>query len=181
MKIYTKGGDEGQTSLYGGQRVFKDDLRIECYGTVDELNSFIGLLASGIKGSEEVDFLLTIQKKLFDIGSILATSLGKKLNLPQVSEEDVLAIENNIDNMTAQLEPLKTFILPGGSVEISYGHVCRTICRRAERRCISLHNEEYVPPIIIKYLNRLSDYFFVLSRKIAKDQGHKDIPWLPDM
>lgn len=181
MKIYTKGGDEGQTSLYGGKRVFKDDLRIECYGTVDELNSFIGLLASGIEESEEAGILLLVQKKLFDIGSVLAADPGRKLNLPEITEDDVIHIENHIDNMTANLEPLKTFILPGGSKEISYSHVCRTICRRAERRCISLQREAFVPSIIIKYLNRLSDFFFVIARKIAKDQGRQDIPWVPDL
>ncbi len=181
MKIYTKGGDEGMTSLYGGKRVLKDDLRIECYGTVDELNSFIGLLNASVEDADEIVFLLNIQKKLFDIGSILAAHPGKNLSLPEIHEEDVTKIENHIDNLSTQLEPLKTFILPGGSKEISYAHICRTICRRAERRCISLQQEDEVPLIIIKFLNRLSDYFFVVSRYIARNQGHKDIPWIPDM
>jgi cob(I)alamin adenosyltransferase len=127
MKIYTKGGDTGQTSLYGGQRVFKDDLRIECYGTVDELNSFIGLLASGIQGASEASFLLWVQKKLFDIGSILAAGPGKELNLPQVSEEDVIKIENQIDNITSQLEPLTDI------------HSSRWICRNFLQSCVQNH------------------------------------------
>ena len=181
MKIYTKGGDKGETSLYGGRRVSKDDLRIECYGTVDELNSFLGLLAAGINESDISSFLYKIQKQLFDIGSLLAADPGKSLALPEIKEEDILSIEQQIDNMSSQLPPLKTFILPGGSREVSYAHICRTICRRAERRCISLGHEEYVKEIIIKYLNRLSDFFFVLSRKIALDQGHDDIPWIPEL
>ena len=181
MKIYTKGGDKGETFLYGGRRVSKDDLRIECYGTVDELNSFLGLLAAGINESDISSFLYKIQKQLFDIGSLLAADPGKSLALPEIKEEDILSIEQQIDNMSSQLPPLKTFILPGGSREVSYAHICRTICRRAERRCISLGHEEYVKEIIIKYLNRLSDFFFVLSRKIALDQGHDDIPWIPEL
>jgi cob(I)alamin adenosyltransferase len=180
MKIYTKGGDKGETSLFGGRRIYKDNIRIEAYGTVDELNSFIGLLAASLTDQDDIQFLLNTQSVLFNCGSLLAADPLKEFNMPKVKESDIIAIENSIDNMTSQLKPLKTFILPGGSVEISYAHLCRTICRRAERRVISLSKEETVDPIIIKYLNRLSDFFFTLSRKIAKDQGHPDIPWIPE-
>ena len=178
MKIYTKGGDQGETSLYGGRRVLKDNLRIEAYGTVDELNAFIGLLAANVKEAH-ADFLLKIQNNLFNCGSSLAADPLKKLDTPSISEKDIGQIESEIDNMTSRLEPLKYFILPGGSQEISYAHMCRTVCRRAERRVISLNREEEVDPLIIKFLNRLSDYFFVLARKICSDQGHEDIPWKP--
>ena len=180
MKIYTKGGDKGETSLFGGRRILKDNIRIEAYGTVDELNSFIGLLASSITDKDDIQFLLNTQSILFNCGSMLAADPLKEFKLPQVKESDILAVENSIDNMNTQLEPLKTFILPGGSREISYAHLCRTICRRAERRVITLSKEEAVDPLIIKYLNRLSDYFFMLSRKIGKDQGHPDIPWVSE-
>jgi len=179
MKIYTKGGDKGETSLYGGRRVLKDNIRIEAYGTVDELNSFVGLLASNLQENDS-SFLLKTQNLLFNCGSNLAADPDKKLRIPQLTEDDILHIEYEIDNISSQLEPLKTFILPGGSTEISYAHICRTVCRRAERRVISLSLAEKVEPLIIKYLNRLSDYFFVLSRKISRDQGHKNIPWLSD-
>ena len=176
MKIYTKGGDKGETSLYGGRRVSKDNIRIEAYGTLDELNSFIGLLASNASEADGA-FLLKIQNILFDCGSTLAADPIKNLNVPNLGEDDILKVENEIDNLSSQLEPLRTFILPGGSTEISYAHICRTICRRAERRVVTLSADEKVDPLIIKYLNRLSDYFFVLSRKIARDQGRGEISW----
>lgn len=177
MKIYTKTGDEGTTSLFGGKKIEKDDLRIDAYGTVDELNSFIGLLHAKFDNVEQNQLLVQIQNRLFDIGSSLACDPEKPLVTPDVKEEDILLLENAMDNMEASLEPLRNFILPGGSLAISYAHVCRTICRRAERRVISLNHVSPVDKKIVKYLNRLSDYFFMLSRYIAHIEGVKEIPW----
>lgn len=179
MKIYTKTGDEGKTSLYGGKRVNKDNIRIEAYGTIDELNSNLGLLISSLPNDDPKELLFEIQKRLFAIGSILASDPSKDLPTPDIMESDIELMENSIDNMEETLEPLKTFILPGGSQCNSIAHVCRTVARRAERRVITLSGIARLDPIVIKYLNRLSDYFFVLSRKIAQDIGHSEIPWTP--
>ena len=179
MKIYTKTGDQGMTSLYGGKRISKDDIRIEAYGTVDELNSYIGLLISSLPNDDQKDLLFEIQKRLFTIGSILASDPTKEMPTPDLLDSDIELLENAMDNMDAQLTPLRTFVLPGGSDSNSKAHICRTVSRRAERRIISLSGVAELDPIVIKYLNRLSDYFFILSRKIAHDLGHDEVPWLP--
>jgi len=177
MKIYTKTGDKGQTSLFNGERRSKDDIRIEAYGSVDELNSFLGLLISKLNDMELKQVLMGIQKSLFDLGSMLAnpTNTSKAV----IKEEDIEALEKGIDNMNEYLPALKTFILPGGNENASLAHVCRTVCRRAERRAITLSGKNEIDPIAIKYLNRLSDYFFVLSRKLIFDKGDSEIQWLP--
>lgn len=180
MKIYTKGGDKGQTSLYGGRRISKDDIRIESYGTIDELNSHVGHLISVVpSGFDQIGLLIEIQNRLFTIGSNLASDPEKDLPVPDLNEEDVLKLENAMDNMDASLAPLRAFVLPGGSVANSVAHVCRTVTRRAERRMISLAAVEEVNPILIKYVNRLSDYFFVVSRYIAHQLGHQETEWVP--
>ena len=178
MKIYTKTGDEGLTSLYGGKRISKDDIRIEAYGTVDELNSNIGLLISSLPNDDQKELLTEIQKRLFTIGSILASDPSKDLPTPDLLDSDVELLEKAMDNMDVGLEPLRTFILPGGSASNSKAHICRTIARRAERRIITLAGIAKLDPIVVIYLNRLSDYFFILSRKIARDIGHDEVPWL---
>jgi len=177
MKIYTKTGDAGMTSLYGGKRVSKDDIRIEAYGTVDELNSHIGLLISSLPTDDQKELLTEIQKRLFTIGSILASDPSKELKTPDLLDSDVQLLEKAMDNMDSQLEPLRTFILPGGSASNSTAHICRTVARRAERRTITLSGLADLDPIVVIYLNRLSDYLFILSRKIAQDIGHDEIPW----
>lgn len=180
MKIYTKTGDKGMTSLYGGRRISKANIRIETYGTVDELNSFIGMLIAELgEAHKEYHKLLDIQRRLFTIGSNLAADPEKELPIPDVVNADIEILEDSMDAMNEYLEPLKSFILPGGNYGNSVAHVCRTVARRAERRVIALMDVEEVPEILIRYLNRLSDYFFVLARKISADQGMKDIPWHP--
>jgi len=178
MKIYTKTGDEGMTSLYGGKRVSKDDIRIEAYGTVDELNANVGLLIASLPNDGQKELLFEIQKRLFTIGSILASDPSKDLPTPDLLDSDVVLLENAMDNMDAQLEPLRTFVLPGGSKSNSVAHICRTVSRRAERRTITLAGIAQLDSIVVKYLNRLSDYFFILSRKIAHDLGHDEVPWV---
>lgn len=178
MKIYTKTGDTGSTSLFGGKRVNKDNLRIEAYGTIDELNSFMGLVTASLKHQGQNDFLIEIQKRLFTIGSSLACDPEKPLMTPDIKDDDILALEKAMDTMDISLEPLRNFILPGGSEAIAHAHICRSICRRAERRVISLSQESWVDPKVIQYLNRLSDYFFVLSRFIAHITGVPEIPWV---
>lgn len=180
MKIYTKTGDKGTTSLYGGERISKDDIRIEAYGTVDELNSHLGLLMSKIGSEADHTFLKEIQNRLFDIGSHLATIPGKNLSLPEIKEIHITKLETEMDNIESMTEPLKTFILPSGSEKIALSHICRTICRRAERRVIALDNSFTHYAQHIKYLNRLSDYFFMLSRKCAVDDDIDELPWLPN-
>lgn len=180
MKIYTKGGDKGKTSLFGNTRVDKDDLRIEAYGTVDELNSMIGMLSSYDTSAQSKTQLEAIQKKLFDVGSHLAADPDFDYPLPEIKEESVQSLENHIDEMNKYLVPLKNFILPGGSKASAEAHLCRTICRRAERRVVTLSKVEEVKPIVIIYLNRLSDYFFVLARFILHSEGLSEIAWTPD-
>jgi len=180
LKIYTKTGDKGTTSLLGGQRVSKDDLRIESYGTIDELNSHLGLLISLIDNTELIEDLTKIQVLLFNIGSYLASEDATHPSLPNLNESIVTDLEVGIDHMEERLEPMKSFILPSGSQAISQCHVCRTVCRRAERRIIGAELEGEKITLIIKIVNRLSDYLFVLSRFIAKDQGVADVPWVPD-
>lgn len=179
MKIYTKTGDKGKTSLFGKSRVDKDDIRIEAYGTVDELNSFIGVLLAHLSNLKDAsELLLKVQSKLFDIGSNLAADPSNDYPLPKITKEDILILENAMDNMNNELDPLKTFILPGGSIANGHCHVCRTVCRRAERRVVTLSKVADTEPEIIIYLNRLSDYFFVLSRFILKKEGINEVPWV---
>ncbi len=178
MKIYTKTGDTGKTSLFGKARVDKDDIRIEAYGTVDELNSHLGLLLSDIKDTVVSDLILQIQSKLFDIGSNLAADPENNYPLPEINAENTKVLEEAIDKMNVSLQPLKTFILPGGSWTNGQCHICRTVCRRSERRVVTLSKVADVKPEIIKYLNRLSDYLFVLSRYLLAKDGKEEIPWV---
>lgn len=181
FRIYTKTGDQGKTSLIGGTKVSKADLRIESYGTVDELNSYVGLCKDLLQDDTSITTLQEIQDRLFTIGAELACDPDKtiKVSIPDLHESDVEILENEIDRMELKLEPLKTFILPGGHPSISHLHIARTICRRAERCCVRLANTTGVAPIIIKYLNRLSDYLFVLARYSGYLLKIADIPWKP--
>ena len=180
MKIYTKTGDQGLTSLLGGSRVKKSHLRIEAYGTVDELNSHLGLVGDQPVNGVRRPFLQQIQDRLFTIGSSLAADPQKaRLSLPDLLESDVTALEEAIDAMEQHLPPLKAFILPGGHPSVSCCHIARCVCRRTERLVISLQEESYVEELVIKYLNRLSDYLFVLSRMMAQDLGAGEIAWKP--
>src|SRR5688572_25702084 len=155
MKIYTKTGDEGTTSLFGGKRVSKADLRIDTYGTVDELNSFLGLVRDQEVNQKRKESLVNIQNTLFIIGAILATEPGNtKVKIPSLHEDDVFFLEKEIDSMETELEPMRFFVLPGGHPAVSFCHVARTVCRRAERLTIALHEQETVNPLVIKYLNR---------------------------
>ncbi len=182
-KIYTKTGDKGNTSLIGGTKVPKSHLRIEAYGTVDELNSYIGLCKDLLAETYDVALLLQeIQDRLFTIGSALACDPEKeqKLKIPDLFESDITVLENAIDKMNEVLEPMRSFILPGGHPTISHIHIARCVSRRAERAVVRLHTEAHeVAPIIIQYLNRLSDYLFVLARKTGQQLGVPDIPWRP--
>ena len=180
MRIYTKTGDNGETSLFGGERVSKDSLRIATYGTVDELNSFIGLAITELKSNEVRVTLEKIQNQLFILGSDLATpdnDENKKLKIERVPESFFISAENAIDNFTNKLEELNNFILPGGSKAAAILHVCRTICRRAERKAVALNNTVKIGKNIIIFLNRLSDLFFVMARYENKVAGLKDIKW----
>lgn len=182
MKIYTKTGDTGTTALFGGKRVSKSDLRIETYGTVDELNAYIGLLRDQSINSIRKEVLVEIQDRLFTIGSLLATEPGNnKVKIPVLKEEDVAFLEKQIDSMEEALPPMRAFVLPGGHQSVSFCHVARTVCRRAERHVIALHAAEPLDTLVIKYLNRLSDYLFVLSRKMAQELGAEETPWKPRM
>lgn len=183
FKVYTKTGDSGTTGLIGGTRVPKSHLRLEAYGTVDELNSYIGLIRSHDIEAKSKEVLLQIQNKLFLIGSRLATDDEKsdmKDKLPIV-EADILLLENEMDRMDEQLLELNNFVLPGGSVANGFCHVARTVCRRAERRAIQLSNDVEINPLLLKYLNRLSDYLFILSRKVLLDVGVDEIKWKLDL
>lgn len=179
QKIYTKVGDKGITSLFGGKKLPKSHLRIECYGTVDELNSFIGVFSDGISDADLKSKLKFIQDQLFTLGSNLACEPGKNLGISPIRNEDVEFLENQIDTMEAMLPPLKNFILPGGHFVVSMCHVARCVCRRAERRLVALNMDEPVDEVYLIYLNRLSDYLFVLSRKLGKDLGAEEIAWKP--
>jgi len=180
MKIYTKTGDSGITSLIGGTKVPKHHLRVECYGTIDELNSYLGLINSLGLHKQEAEELLEIQHLLFAIGALLASDpLSSKMKLYSLSKEDIRFLEEAIDRMDNELEPLKNFILPGGNVLVSNIHIARCICRRAERFVVNLATTSEVSSSIVIYLNRLSDYLFMLARKTAKDTGAKEIIWNP--
>lgn len=182
MKIYTKTGDEGQTGLFGGTRLHKDEIRIEAYGTVDELNAHIGLLRDGISDQDTTGILIEIQDRLFTIGSILASEPGKEnLQIPKLKSEDVILLEQEMDKMNELLPPMRSFVLPGGHELVSQCHIARCVCRRAERRVVSLARNEKVESIVLQYLNRLSDYLFVLSRKVSSDKKATETPWKPKM
>lgn len=180
IKIYTKTGDLGQTSLIGGTRVPKSHIRIESYGTVDELNSFIGFLGDQVTDAKTNKFLKEIQDRLFTIGSSLACDPDKetKMKLPDLNEADIQLMEEEIDEMNRVLVPMKSFILPGGSTAISAAHIARCVCRRAERNCVNmLEQQMFVDTLVIKYLNRLSDYLFVVARYVAHLSDIKETEW----
>jgi len=186
MKVYTKTGDKGTTLLIGGTRVPKHHIRIDAYGTVDELNSYIGWLRDKVSSNFQEE-LIVIQNKLFTLGSFLALdpskeklSSGKnRLDIKPIDENDIIFLEKKIDRMEEDLPPMKFFVLPGGNEQASICHICRTICRRAERKTTQLNEVEPISPNLIKYLNRLSDYLFVLARKLIKDFKAEEIPWIP--
>ncbi len=179
FKIYTKKGDAGETGLFGGKRLPKDHIRIVSYGTIDELNAHIGHLRDYLTSAPLKEQLLRIQKTLFDVGSHLAATPAMTGKLPVVDESDVTVLEQAIDQMDAELEPMTAFILPGGHPVVSLAHIARTVCRRAERDVVALHHLEPVDLIHLRYLNRLSDYLFVLGRKIALDFGIEELKWTP--
>lgn len=173
MKIYTKTGDKGQTSLVGGARVSKAHDKIEAYGTVDELNSTIGLIIS--MSTTNTVFLTQIQHKLFNIGSLLAAEEDLSFELPSIDDSDIELLENEIDTLNSGLPKLKNFILPGGSLSSAQTHVARCICRRAERRVVLLADDRY--QMVIAYLNRLSDYLFILSRELLREENIPEVLW----
>jgi cob(I)alamin adenosyltransferase len=188
MKVYTKTGDKGTTALFGGTRVPKNHIRIESYGTVDELNSHIGLIRD-----QEINFtyknvLIEIQNKLFTVGAILATPPDKellkngkeRLNIPKITEKDIEFMENAIDVMEQTLPQMTHFVLPGGHTAVSYCHIARCVCRRAERLAVHLNEIEPIDFYVLKYLNRLSDYLFVLARKLSQDLKGEEVQWIPE-
>ena len=187
MKIYTKTGDNGTTALFGGSRVKKYNSRIESYGTVDELNSYIGLIKDQDISTDTKDALLKIQNELFTLGAMLATPPEKetlksgkeRLNIPKIDENSILFLENEIDKMDEVLPQMTHFILPGGHQAVSFCHVARCVCRRAERLSVELNDNEPINEDILKYLNRLSDYLFVLARKLSLDLQVDEIKWIP--
>ena len=185
MKIYTKTGDKGTTLLIGGTRVPKHHIKIEAYGTIDELNSYLGLLRDKI-GKKYIKELVLIQNRLFTLGSFLALDLEKaklangkpRLDIKPIAENDIVFLEQKIDEMETNLPAMTHFVLPGGHEQVSVCHICRTVCRRAERKVTYLSEIESVAEILIKYLNRLSDYLFVLARKLSSDLHAEEIPWI---
>lgn len=187
MKIYTKTGDTGTTALFGGTRVPKDHIRIESYGTVDELNSHIGLIRDQDFNAHYKDILIEIQDRLFTVGAILATppekevmkNGEKRLQNLGIIESDIELLEKEIDAMEEALPPMTHFVLPGGHTTVSYCHIARCVCRRAERLAVHLDHNEPVAEIAIKYLNRLSDYLFVLARKLSYDLKAEEVKWIP--
>ncbi len=187
MKIYTKTGDKGTTGLFGGTRVPKHHIRIESYGTVDELNSHIGLLRDQDMHQSYKEMLITIQDKLFTVGAILATDPEKavlksgkeRLNIPKISESDIQLLEDEMDTMNESLPAMTHFVLPGGHQTVSFCHIARCVCRRAERLASALNEIEPFQPETLIYLNRLSDYLFVLARKLSYDLQADEIKWIP--
>jgi cob(I)alamin adenosyltransferase len=187
MKVYTKTGDNGTTALFGGTRVPKDHARIDSYGTVDELNSYIGLIRDQEINQRYKDILIEIQDRLFTVGAILATppekevlkNGEKRLQNLGIIESDIELLENEIDSMEDSLPQMTHFVLPGGHTTVSYCHVARCVCRRAERLAVHLSHNEPVADIAIKYLNRLSDYLFVLARKLSSDLNANEVKWIP--
>ncbi len=189
-KVYTRTGDAGKTRLAGGQQVWKDSLRVEAYGTVDELNSLVGVVrvfnaekaGSHAQAARLEEELRWVQNKLFDTGGILATAPGQMFkSMPQVTEKDVTRLEKLIDECQKDLAPLKEFILPGGGKVSGLLHQARTVCRRAERVCVRLSHEEPVDAVLVKFLNRLSDTLFVVARWVAKTQGEAEFLWERDL
>ena len=182
LKIYTKTGDKGKTSLIGGTKVLKSHWRIDSYGNIDELNSHLGLLGDYIGTEAATGMVREIQDRLFTIGSSLACDPEKEpgLKIPDLKESDITLLEGEIDRMNAVLPAMTSFLIPGGHIAVSQAHVARCVCRRAERSCVFLAaNGEFVEPLVIKYLNRLSDYLFVLSRFLGFQNGVAEIPWRP--
>lgn len=187
MKVYTKTGDKGTTALFGGTRVPKHHIRIESYGTVDELNSHIGLIRDQDIHPDYKTILIEVQDRLFTVGAILATppeketlkSGEKRLQNLGIMESDIELLENQIDEMEAQLPPMTNFVLPGGHTTVSYCHIARCVCRRAERLAVHLNDIEPTDELVIKYLNRLSDYLFVLARKLSSDLNADEVKWIP--
>ena len=179
MKIYTKKGDKGETSLLGGSKVKKDNIRLESYGTVDELNAFIGHIHDQEISENHKAILLKIQNQLFNLGSVLSFD-GKKsqINLPEITKRNIQMLETEIDKMEEKLAPLKDFILPSGHAISSLCHIARTVCRRAERRVVELQAKEKISSNCLEYLNRLSDYLFVLAREILKEKKCSEITWI---
>jgi cob(I)alamin adenosyltransferase len=181
MKIYTKTGDEGKTSLIGGTRVAKHHVRIEAYGTIDELNSFIGLIRDVVEEKDKCSVVLQeIQDRLFTIGSSLASDPEKsRMKIPDLNAQDITLLEKEMDRMNEVLPELKSFVLPGGNMINSYCHISRCVCRRAERLATHLSEQEWVEPKVLQYLNRLSDYLFVLARMVSFNRNAREIPWKP--
>lgn len=187
MKVYTKTGDKGTTALFGGTRVPKHHIRIDSYGTVDELNSFIGLIRDQDIDPRSKEILIHIQNKLFTVGAVLATDPEKmtlkngkdRLNIPRIDKEDIMLLETEMDVMDTSLPPMTHFVLPGGHTTVSYCHVARTVCRRAERLASALNDIEPFDAHTLTYLNRLSDYLFVLARKLSKDLQADEVKWIP--
>ncbi|SOC78598.1 cob(I)alamin adenosyltransferase [Salinimicrobium sediminis] len=187
MKIYTKTGDKGTTALFGGTRVSKHHIRIESYGTVDELNSHLGMLRDQQIDEHSHEILLRIQDRLFTIGSTLATDPEKavlksgkqRLEIPKVSIEDIELLEQEMDKMNEELPPMTHFVLPGGHQTVSVCHIARCVCRRAERLATALYEIEPFEDTVLQYLNRLSDYLFVLARKLSQDLQANEIQWIP--
>jgi len=188
MKIYTKTGDKGTTSLFGGTRVPKHHIRIESYGTVDELNAHIGLIKDQKIEVHTKEILNRVQDRLFTIGSTLATEPEKatlksgkeRLSIPKISEEDIMLLEKEMDLMNDALPEMTHFVLPGGHQSVSFCHIARCVCRRAERLATALYEISPFDEMVIKYLNRLSDYLFVLARKLSKDLDAEEIQWIPE-
>lgn len=187
MKIYTKTGDNGTTALFGGTRVPKYHIRIESYGTIDELNSHIGLIRDQVIDQIHKNTLMEIQDRLFTVGAILATDPEKatlkngkaRLNIPKISEADIKLLEDSMDSMNTSLPDMTHFVLPGGHQTVSFCHIARTVCRRAERLATHLNSLEPFQPETLKYINRLSDYLFVLARKLSSDLQAEEIKWIP--
>lgn len=188
MKVYTKTGDKGTTALFGGTRVPKHHIRIESYGTVDELNSHIGLIRDQDINPNYKKILERVQDRLFTLGAILATDPEKavlkngkdRLNIPKISEADIELLENEIDSMETELPPMTHFVLPGGHTTVSYCHIARCVCRRAERLSVHLNEIEPTDMMVLTYLNRLSDYLFVLARKLSHDLKADEVKWIPE-
>jgi len=179
MKIYTKKGDTGETGLHGGGRVPKDNLRISTYGTLDELNAILGMVTSDKTLPADLKLRLTrIQAELFQLGAELATPIGKSVGIALIGQTQIEAMEYEIDRMEVALSPLKTFILPGGSLSAAQLHLARTVSRRAERELVTLHRTEPARPEVLQYVNRLSDYLFVCARFANFESGMADIPWI---
>lgn len=179
FRIYTKTGDTGETALFGGRRVSKSHLRVDAYGTVDELNSFVGLLVDSIEKESVREMLQQVQHRLFTIGAHLASDPEKAPATPDLEPIDIEVLEKAMDEMGDNLPELKHFILPGGHPAASLCHICRTVCRRAERLVVALYQSAPVDEQVLQYLNRLSDYFFVLARQLAHDAGAKETIWNP--